>query len=130
MHDDPALVSGPRIDPGTFSPSGKLVRFHGGKPKAPKPSAQESLLSARTDKMLGDMFKSSMKPIPVPEVAPPPPAPVPSPPPTMSNADVMAARKQAKKEAAQRKGMKSTILSSYTNDLAKSVASLNPTLLG
>jgi len=131
MHDDPHFMAGPRLDEGTISPSGKLVRFHGGKPKTPAPSKQQSLLSSQAEKELLKSLLASNKPMEVPELAPPPPAPVPSPPPTMSNADVMAAKKLAKKEASQRKGIKSTLLMApYAKDMAKSTASMTNTLLG
>ena len=130
MHDDPHLIAGPRLDPGTLSPSGKLVRFHGGRPKAPQPSKRESLLSSRADTALALLLKQSMKPVEVPKVEIPPPTPPPSPPPTRTNADVMAASKQMRKETAKRKGMKSTLLSSAAKTVETVTGAMNSTLLG
>lgn len=130
MHDDPHLIAGPRLDPGTLSPAGRLVRFHGGRPKAPQPSKKESLLSTQNDKALALLLSQSMKPMEIPKVEVPPPTPPPSPPPTMSNADVAAAAKQMRKETAKRKGMKSTLLSSATKTVEKGTGAMNSTLLG
>lgn len=130
MHDDPHLIAGPRLDPGTISPAGRLVRFHGGRPKAPKPSNKESLLSAQNDKALALLLSQSMKPMEVPQVELPPPTPPPSPPPTMSNADVVAASKQMKKQVGKRKGIKSTLLSPANQPTAGTTGMATSTLLG
>lgn len=123
---------GPRLDDGTISPAGKLVRFHGGKPKQPAQSQRESLLSAQAEKELLKSLIDSRKPMEIPKMEAPPAAPVPSPPPTMSNADVMAAQKQAKKVASKRRGIKSTLLSTElkqgVTELGGSLASMATTL--
>lgn len=81
------------------------------KPKAPQSNPE---LERKQLALLDAQLKQSKEKVKTPTLFVPPPAPPAPPPPSSSSADVLEAQTQARRDASQRTGYKSTLLAGET----------------
>lgn len=90
-----------------------LCLLQGGGGKPPAQTAAQKQSEALQIKLMSAQLAASKKPVKMPEIAVPPPAAAPPPPPSQTGSDVLSAEQEARRQAARRKGMQSTLLASY-----------------
>lgn len=105
MHE--YFPSGPAFEPDLFMIPGRLGRFckGGGAPKSNKK------MEALQEQLIKSQLKQAGQQIQMPEIAVPPPAPPDPPPPGQTASDAEGAARDARVQAAKRRGISRTLLS-------------------
>jgi hypothetical protein len=81
---------------------------------SPKPPPRNAALERKQEALLDAQLAQASQPVEMPAIAVPAPAPPPPPPPSTSSADQQEAGTEARRQAQQRRGIKSTILAGET----------------
>jgi hypothetical protein len=103
---------GPYFSRDLFQIPGRLGRFCGGGGRPPPQTAAQKQTEALQMELMSAQLAASKNPVKMPEIAVPPPAAAPPPPPSQTGSDVLSAEQEARRQAARRKGIQSTLLTS------------------
>jgi hypothetical protein len=90
-------------------------QWQGGGGKPPPQTAAQKQAEALQMELMQAQLAASKKPMEIPQIKVPDPAPPPPPPPSQTGSDVLSAEQEARRQAAKRKGIQSTLLASKTN---------------